>query len=1079
MYNVLRILDRGFMSTYLKSLDLLGFKSFAAKTHVAFAEGITGIVGSNGCGKSNIVEAIKWVLGEQSAKSLRGDKMQDVIFSGTKHRQASGMAEVVLTFNNEQGWLPMEYPEVAVSRRLFRSGEGQYYINGARTRLKDNVELFLDTGIGRDSYAIFEQGKIDRILFESAEDRRVLFEDFAGISKFKFRKEEAEKKLAMARENLERLQETLTRLEKEIAALELQAKDAEAYKETRMQLDGCELKFGAARLKNMRTEIEKRQKERDTLHGALKPLEQDLLHIENQQSKSEEGSSEKETHFQQLNERYHRLEKELAQSQTQRNSAEKRLDDVKRRAAELEIRSKQDRERLEDGEEELAEKRDAVAEAEKKEASARKILEQAESLQQGIKTETEILEAALLKDSLALGYNRAVTRSDSEIIRKEITELKGMAYHYESEMIRQEDLHKSKSSALKGEEQSLSGLRAAFEHSKTSADALRIQKTDILQNIAAKETEIKGLEARQKNLLEQSKSCDKQILSALEKSLAGIRNFKNIRPNLENALNAALSAVEMQVKAGRPLDVQEFDSLKSALGQSAKAHAQLADSLFGEDFTQKLALLDENDAVLFSLEALRKELEGLKSQAEILSTQESEALSLKNKAENEFKNAEREYKKLQSDAEQAQIAAGRAQSDHFNTKQKADQADSRLNALEQAIQAYDEGHSALRDRRIAVQEEVGNARVLFTGEEALAKALRSDVRSLEIRLDDLRRSLGAVDGDRHRLDQEQASLKEEIEELLSSEDEWKPEISRLQEQMRAAAEEMQEIGRAKKALEAMYRDATEKYNKLRLRESEIEGALAERRQAMDFAEQSLKEQFRLEEISVELSAEDTLENLQGLIKNLKEQLARMGDINLLAVEQYQGAKEKFAELTRQKEDIEAAAIDTETLIAQTNAESAEKFMKAFDDIRRSFRELFAQLSDGGRADLILLDKTQPLSSGIDILAEPPGQKFQSVSLLSGGQRAMVAIAVIFSMLKLKPTPFIILDEMDAPLDDENIERFKELLRRFKNMGQFVIVSHSKSTLEVCDVLFGVTMEEEGCSKVLSVAFDEADKLIFQ
>ncbi|MGL5255269.1 MAG: chromosome segregation SMC family protein [Brevinema sp.] len=1067
------------MASYLKSLELQGFKSFGGKTRVEFAEGITGIVGPNGCGKSNVVEAVKWVLGEQSAKSLRGDKMQDIIFNGTTHRSPAGMAEAILTFNNQQQWLPLEYPEVSISRRIFRSGEGQYYINGARSRLKDNLELFLDTGVGRDSYAIFEQGKIDRLLSESAEDRRVLFEDFAGISKFKFRKEEAERKLAAARENLERLQETLDRLEKEIATLELQAQDAESYKETSTRLGQAELKFGAARLQNMRREIEKRQNERESLKSALNPLSEDLTRIENEMSKSEQGSGDKERLFGEMNEKFHALEKELAQIKTQRTAAERRMEDNNKRLVEISIRSKQDRERLEDGEEELSEKRDAVFDAEKKEAAARAVLAKAEELQNAIKAETEALEQALLQRSQELGFPRAINRSDSENIRRDIAEFKGRVFQYESEEISQQDILKTKQQAMKAEETQIESLKSLLDQAEKLAKTCTDAKNEAIRMVSERERLIKECELKQKSLLEESKSLDKRIMTALERSLEHIRAFRKEQPLLTSAIKAAFDAVEKAAIEGK-VDLNLIQTLKIALQDSEIAYERFAGSLFGEDFTAKLALLDENDALWELLEKERATLDSEKQILEDAIQKEAQAIADQNVAENNFKNSEREFRKLQSEAEQARLATDRAKSDLFNARQSLEQAENKLNLLEDAIRNYDEGHASLRDRRQEINDKVSDARVSYTGFEAQAKALRGDIRSLEIRLDDIRRSLNNADSDESNLKQTDEQLKEEIEELNETVDELTPEIARLKKDMASIAEEIQEISKAKRALESYHKDALEKYNKLRMRESEMEGVLSERIKVMHDVEESLKEQFQREDLSsIELTEEDTLEKLQISIKALKEQLFKMGDVNMMAVEQFHAAKERYTTLTHQKEDIEAATTDTETLIAETNAESSEKFIKAFEDIRKSFRDLFAQLFDGGRADLLLTNKEDPLSSGIDIMAEPPGQKFQNVSLLSGGQRAMVAIAVIFSMLKLKPTPFIILDEIDAPLDDENIERFKKLLSRFKDTGQFVIVSHSKSTLEVCDALFGVTMEELGCSKVLSVAFDEADELIFK
>lgn len=1068
------------MAVYLKSLDLQGFKSFGTKTHIEFSDGITGIVGPNGCGKSNVIEAMKWVLGEQSAKSLRGDKMQDIIFAGTKHRSASGMAEVSLTLNNELNWLPLDYPEVSIGRRVFRSGEGQYFVNGVRSRLKDTVELFLDTGVGRDSYAIFEQGKIDRLLSESAEERRILFEDFAGISKFKFRKEEAEKKLQQARDNLDRLQETLSRLEKEIASLELQAQDADAYNHLNAALRETEVKFEVARVLNMRKEIERRERDAAALKDALQPLSEALNDLETQMSLSDEALGEKERLFGQMNEKHIRLEKELTEAKTRYDSAGRNLKDTRNRLIELDLRARQDLDRLEEWEDTLADKRDAVSDAEKKQAKAKELLLQAESVEQELKNKTNHAEQALLQASQAAGFKKAVTRDDIDALRKEIAEIHGRLFVFESDIIRFDDIQKNKASTLNREEEEFLKLEKALNNANTESKLFSERKKNARQETELLEKTIQELQKQYKSAQVEAKNCDVKILSAIDAQMNALKRFRLDEPHLIEELNAYLSKTEQSISTGKGMTMEDFLELKSILAANKQAYDYLLSAFFGEGsaFTEKLSLTEELEKLFDQLDREKEKYDKQRKFLSEIEREENERIRMRAQLESEYKAIERDLKKTKTDFEQARFQ-GEQTHRELESARKILQAKEKLSEeIEAIITDYDKQHHRLRQEHGRHQEELAQARIGFGSAEAQAKALQSDIRSLEQRLEDVRRSIGTYENDKKNLSRTIAELEEEMEDLLAEQDDLAPELSRLRDAMGRNADEINDLKRSKKALELTHKDNVEKFTKLRIRESELEGSLAERRETLEAMRQSLREQFKIGENDISLEESDTIDHLNKTIREYRNRLNQMGGVNLLAIEQFQAAKDQYTELLRQKTDIETAADDTESLIKETNRESAERFNKAFEEIRRSFKDLFSELFDGGRADLILKDKNDPLNSGIDIMAEPPGQKFQSVSLLSGGQRAMVAIAVIFSILKLKPTPFVILDEMDAPLDDENIERFKKLLVRFKGTSQFVIVSHSKSTLEACDVLFAVTMEELGCSKVLSVAFDETEQLLF-
>ncbi|MGL4367009.1 MAG: chromosome segregation SMC family protein [Brevinemataceae bacterium] len=1068
------------MSIFLKSLEISGFKSFGTRTYIEFSEGITGIVGPNGCGKSNVIESIKWVLGEQSAKSLRGDKMQDIIFAGTRHRSGAGMSDVSLTFNNDPQWLPLEFPEISIGRRIFRSGEGQYFVNGIRSRLKDTTELFLDTGVGRDSYAIFEQGKIDRLLSESAEERRILFEDFAGISKFKFRKEEAEKKLAHAKENLNQLQQTIDRMEKEIESLEIQAADAENYNQLNNELRDMEIKFEAARIANMNKEIYRRQQEIVMLKEQLAPASDKLSELENQIGLTDEDLHEKELLFGKMNEKYINLQKQLTEANIKQESAKKNLDNSKARLQEMDLRTKQDKEKLEEWEDHIQEKRDALAEAEKKQSDAKNILDKQELKQNELKNKIQNLEDKLLIKFQDLGFKKILSRDDIEQMRRTSSELHGQIFIQESEIIRLEEDILSKNKHLQVEQELLDELKNNFEQAEAEKNKITNDKTTQLSEIKNCEQELIYLEQEYKNILNESKECDKKILTALDYQIEHIKRFQTDLQSGEASLKQIISDMELHISEEKIIDKLLFQQLKSALETQDSVYRSLLDKMFGKDtaFSEKIELSDKGESISQQIQQKKDKLQNLRLLLEEISQKESIAFQKLAESESFYKSSQREFQKIEKSTLSCNTMLAEAKINFEKLQAESKNNSTKLQAVEQIIYEYENSLHELRQQNHILQEDVANARINFKSFEMQVKGLGNDITLLEERRLDLEKQIKIFENDRVQLIKTIKNLEEELEDLLIDQDELNPELARLQEAMKQNAVDISELKQAKKIIEQTHKDTIEQFTKLRMRESEIEGALFERRKTLDNMIATFEEQFKTDSDDIALLPNESVEFLNGRIRQLREKLNQMGNVNLLAIEQFQETKESLSALIYQKEDIETAATDTERLINDANKESADRFLEAFEKIRKSFKTLFFELFNGGRADLILKDKINPLHSGIDIMAEPPGQKFQNISLLSGGQRAMVAIAVIFSILELKPTPFVILDEMDAPLDDENIDRFKRLLVRFKGKSQFVIVSHSKSTLEVCDVLFGVTMEELGCSKVVSVAFDDTENLLF-
>ncbi len=591
--------------------------------------------------------------------------------------------------------------------------------------------------------------------------------------------------------------------------------------------------------------------------------------------------------------------------------------------------------------------------------------------------------------------------------------------------------------------------------------------------------DIQSHEKEYKKILEESKSCDKIILQNMDSQLNKFKDFqKNFQDRKQN-ITSLFADISQLVQNQSPVPVDIFNQLQSAFQTHEKEYEVLLSDIFGEGgaFAQKIILSDQLDNQTTLLDECRSNISKLREELNKITEIEREHYQKTSEAELLFKNSEKEYSKLEKNLSQIAQQITDSQVNFDLEKSKLHTTTDKVEKIEKIVSEYDQELTNIRNNSYQHQEDLSDARVNYNNAETQARGLLADIKSLEDRVADYERQMKTVEHDKNQCQKTINDLQEEIDDLLEAQDELVPQLEKTKKEMEQHSNDMADLRQAKKVLDQMHKDNIEKFTKLRMREGEIEGSLSERRASFEAMRKSFYEQFKIEgEIALEKN--ESLDYLNEQIRIYRDRLNQMGNVNLLAIEQFQTSKEHYSHLLFQKEDVEAAAADTEMLINETNKESAERFVMAFEQIRKSFRALFSELFNGGKADLILKDKSDPLRSGIDIMAEPPGQKFQNVSLLSGGQRAMVAIAVIFSILELKPTPFVILDEMDAPLDDENIDRFKRLLVRFKGTSQFVVVSHSKSTLEVCDVLFGVTMEELGCSKVMSVAFDDTENLVF-
>ncbi|NCB01050.1 MAG: chromosome segregation protein SMC [Spirochaetia bacterium] len=916
----------GEMELFLKSIELYGFKSFADKTRLEFAHGTTSLLGPNGCGKSNIVDAIKWVLGEQSTKTLRASKMEDVIFNGTEKRPAMSVAEVSLIINNEQNLLPTEHSEVEIKRRLFRSGESEFFINRVQVRLKDIRELFFDTGVGKSAYSILEQGKIDQILSHKPEDRRYIFEEAAGITRFKQRSEEALRKLERTSENIEQVETLLSEIKRQYDSRKGQAAKAARYKELEKELIDIEvnvalstihtyLKLQDTRKENLietqdlyeqkKETIQERSLEISQLQDTLHTFSEQKLTLTNALQRFDEQKKGTFARIDLLTQRYHDFT-------TQKNDAINNYNRIKEK---IEI----DKEQLEDQED--------------KKESLEKYIKGTLSEQKENKTEIE-------------KTTHLITSIDEEILTKEELERKGD--------MRQEELSLQLRSIT---DKIVEELEQLLSEHNYSSHARSKALTELNNHIASiiKQVERWALVApsmMEDESFDKEEDVHREIIISLENVKSEINNFSSTYISL-------------------------FDSLTSPKGTISQKRG-----------------IDE------LIESTRKE---------ILSLRES-VLSLRN-----------ERGGLVSLLEQ------------YRTKDTSLQV-----SLSQYKTSLEATNHVIENLNKVISEKE------FSLEDAL-----SDSEVANVRMGETMEKITQIKDEQVSIDDELLRHKESLEELEETMKETMLQERELQKEQQQEYEHLNEM-----------RSSMEKY---RLHIDSLHEQIQQVYHLFyDTYGRSLKEYDS--RLSSELESETSLR--EDLIQ-LKKQMGQMGYINHMAEREFEEIKERYDFLSLQHNDLVKAKENLEKVVVEIKERSEELFLTSYHQIRANFHTMFHRMFAGGRAELRLLDPEDILHSGIEIYAQPPGKKLDRLAPLSGGEKSLTAVALLFATYKVKPSPFCILDEIDAALDDRNIGSFLSVLNEFSETSQFIIITHNKHTVMGSQTLLGVTMQEKGVSKAIS------------
>ncbi|MBV9009546.1 MAG: chromosome segregation protein SMC [Verrucomicrobia bacterium] len=1198
---------------HLQSLELFGFKSFADKTSFNFHQGVTAIVGPNGCGKSNVCDAIRWVLGEQSAKSLRGGEMADVIFNGTDSRKPLGFAEVSLTFTDCAAELGVDWHEVRVTRRVYRDGNSEYFLNKTTCRLKDIHNLFADTGVGRSAYSIMEQGKIDLILSSRPEDRRSVFEEAAGITRYKAQKKEALRKLEGTEANLLRISDIIKEVKRQIGSLQRQAGKARRYQALHSDLQVLETHFSYRKLQALdaelagcAAEIERVTEAENQTRHAISEGETRLGHLRAELDSADQRITIARGKLQQLETELstHRQRIEFNEQRgaellelIERSSGEIATAEAKLRDHEQEIESASGL--VEETARLLAQKKQQLDQLGALAAARRNAREDAEQqwreLQMNLSRD-ELRLGAISNDERELAERRDSTQRDLSSLGENIAAATAGREQLQTQVLNARTSHQSEQQSV---EQLLARLRACEEELREQQGAsavLEKQLSALHRAIAEKESRhdvLRQLNAEGEGLVEGSQALLKsgafefagalaaqldvaqEFVAAIEAALgrnlqalvlsdptraAEIVHWLRTRElgqavlllkDTDDSLPGTVPALPPNAIGWAAEKVKAPDALgpvvQRLLGNVA-LFATIEDALRARDHLPGIATVTRSgefisrEGVLFAgnskvrgdsllerktrIAALAQELSVLRAEASALEEQrravESQIASLQTQlqaARHEHEQAHHAHaaavRKL-SDLEREQQTAEHdfelLHSEYETLTRQIASANMRLSELhEQRTHLEAEiarqsgeiaGAQAKRDEAARLEQEaageLAEARVAAATSEQKHQALLAQRAPMLARRDELTELIAARSadiGNYHARLKTQAAETEAAREAIQQQSE---ERAKREAEIDGFVTERAGQVETINAREAALRDVRNQLSELQ----EKRGAYSVRQTQLQLQREHLLEhvthryQLDLRQFAPDIYAHEkvlraqlkraateessvsatTEEDLQKLIAELTRQLDNMGPVNLDAVQEYDELEERYRFLETQNNDLTNSKRELLEVIARINATTQKLFAETFAQVRINFREMFAELFGGGRADLQLLDEGDALNCGIEIIAKPPGKQLQSVSLLSGGERTMTAVALLFAIYMVRPSPFCVLDEMDAPLDESNINRFIRVLDRFVQQSQFIIIiTHNKRTIAKADVLYGVTMEERGVSKLVGMKLTPAQR----
>ncbi|HOW42614.1 MAG TPA: AAA family ATPase [Candidatus Omnitrophota bacterium] len=1110
---------------YFKKLEIVGFKSFMEKTALNFEPGITAVVGPNGCGKSNIFDSIRWVLGEQSAKSLRGTAMEDVIFNGTDTKPALGMAEVSLSFDNSAKFFPVDGDEVTITRRLFRSGESEYLLNRAQVRLKDIQDILLGTGIGAESYSIIAQGKIDLVLSSKPEERRAVFDEASGITKYKAQKREALRRLEETDNNLLRINDIITEVKRSIGYLERQANKARRYQVVFEDLKKKEIQLAVIQKNALVSEKQKFIIGMDNLKS-----EEEALHRKIQEQES--SLNQRNEELRSFEEKLNQVKADIVNLENliQRNTQHiqfnhERIKELEGSKKYVEGQILQTRERLVQDQEKLSRLQ------EEQQYIRRNIDEKTVALQQS-ESELHALVESIRAATESIAHAKKTILDVVTRVAQRKNEFTDLTSKHQVLLSRKKRLELEKAKVFDEKSQfevnlhqlaaDLLQLESEFQQTGQKLSATKEESDRVNKDLAELNAQLSEEERRLMSLQSQ-----KEFLERLRNQYEDITESMNARIHLDKLPSEKITGLVVKINQHPELpadmtgqNVQDFQFLGEAKPIDLSA----------ELVAEKIKKVEEQIAVLkFNKATKEQHLQELSAGISGLTDQlQAQEVALSNKrtvhhtvveqfnkiSEEEqiilleLSEVESELKTQEDNLQMTQRQIADLEQEHRNLETSIHDAQESINAnakvKEQVLVAVAQ-----------VKTELDNLNKRMAAEEADIQSLADACRQDEAEIADMEERLKDTS-------RKQEALATEIADLEARTVGTRQEISEKSAQFDAGQEEYRQLSAALEAVTRAIDEERKTYDTLKDKLYEMQM----QEKDLDFKYQSIKQRLmqsykidldssvpldvlapapvvaasapaeaapaQIEPAPVESTpvepaptgevppAPDILAQTLALdpqmlsdeIQRLREKVSSYGTVNLVAIEEYDELKKRYDFLTQQQNDLLTGKTALTDAIQKINRTTRKMFMETFEKVREEFRNYFRLLFNGGDAQVYLIDENDPLETGIEIICRPPGKKLQNVLLLSGGEKSMSAIALIFAIFKVKPAPFCILDEIDAALDEANVDRFGRMLQDFSQTSQFIVITHNKRTISNADVMYGITMQESGVSKIVSVKFSD-------
>ena len=1177
---------------YLKRLELQGFKSFADKTVLEFRKGITGIIGPNGSGKSNISDSIRWVLGEQSMKALRGAKSLDIIFAGTQNRKSLGFAEASLVFDNSDNSLPIEYQEVTVTRKIYRTGETGYYINKTPCRLKDVLELFMDTGIGKDGYSIIGQGKIDEILSNKSEDRRHIFEEAAGIVKYKIRKQESEKKLEQTKLNLLRINDILTEIEANLEPLKMQSEKAKKYLNLREELKNIEVGLFIYNIDKYKETLNELIKDEEIMQNQcneeeeklekVKSLKEELKEtIDNITLQIEEMSNsgfESQKEIEMLNSDINVAKTKITNNTENKERYEKEIEEKNQRIQELdeEIKQKEEKkfnlkENREKFEKELKTKEDELAKITEKLTSKELEIEgYKKQVEENSDQKYELGTEINTQKTNLQNYDKRINQIKQEITSN-ISELDRTRMEKEELSKNFYEIENSRNKTLKNIEEISNEKNEADKKIKTYEDKIRniedsirmkqSRRNFLVETEKEKEGYIKSVKSLLKdcenikelgkgmhgvlaNIIEAPEELETAIEMCLGASLQNIvtdteEEAKNLIEHLRKNNLGRASFLPITSVKGKKLEKAKLNEngvigIASDLVKYDKKYEQIILNLLGRtvitdtietaikvakqnNYTFRIVtktgdIINPSGAMTggsiakktINILGRSKEIEKLGKEITNEEKKKEELLKEKENYENSIKNVIEQSKELNTKLQEIEI-------EYATEKQK-------ILSIESSIEKIEKRIKTLKEEKETIENQIKEANNIIENDdkqieeltikiEELSKYIQEyaennkenqkyiddlnfDITNLKISVSSFDESENSILEIQERINQEIENNKNSIKDKTEQIEKIKQDNFNLEENIKEILEKIeniketvknsgskieelkQERSQKSEVLSKQEEQITEKFNvieDLKAQLVKIDVKKTKIQEDINSIINKMWEEYELTPNAVEnYEKPNNISATQKEVNRLRNEIKEIGSVNIDSIEEYKNLKDRYDFMSEQRLDLETTMNKLRKIISEMTQIMKEQFKEKFKVINKNFDEVFKELFGGGKAELKLEDEEKILECDIEITAQPPGKKLQSMTLLSGGEKALTAIALLFAILKINPAPFCVLDEIEAALDDVNVYRYAEYLKKFAKDTQFLVITHRKGTMEVADTVYGVTMEENGISKLLSM-----------